>query len=161
MRLIALSLDIDGTFYLWGLQKNSHLHFKAGLEPQKFNVWACTNWKEDPGNSLSTFHCLPLPPPDSWDFAESAPEKACSSPTPHLINWKLTFSLTHRWGRPVHIFQHVYTHVGSHWPWLRTKFQLIYAGRRVRRYLKWNFHFRNWLPKHIFFYVNQKPTFGI
>lgn len=99
--------------------------------------------------------------PDPRDFAECATEKACSSPTPHLINWKLTFSLTHRWGRPARIFQRVYTHMGSHWPWLRMKFQLIDAGRIDRIYLKWNFHFRSWLPKHVFFLMSTRsPRLG-
>lgn len=161
MRLTALSPGRDGTFYLQGLQKNLHLHVKAGLGPQKFGAWACTNWKEDQGISLSTFHCLFFFFPDPRDFAECATEKACSSPTPHLINWKLTFSLTHRWGRPARIFQRVYTHMGSHWPWLRMKFQLIDAGRIDRIYLKWNFHFRSWLPKHVFFLMSTRsPRLG-
>lgn len=115
MRLIALSPGIDGTFYFRGLRKNSHLHFKAAWGPRNVMLELTQigrKIRETPYSHFTAFFFF-FPFPDSWDFAESAPENACSSPTPHLINWKLTFSLTHRWGSLAHIFQHVYN---SHGP---------------------------------------------
>lgn len=79
MKLITLPPGIDATFYLQSLRKHSPLLFKDGPKPQEHNAQACTNWKENWGNSVSSFHCILS---DSWDFAEFAGEKACSSPTP-------------------------------------------------------------------------------
>lgn len=41
------------------------------------------------------------------------------------------------------------------------KFQLTDARRIDRIYLKWNFHFRSWLPKHVFFLMSTRsPHLG-